>query len=394
MAVKLYQGDCLEILPTLEAGSVHAVITDPPYCLTSGKKGGSGPASLNLNSPAGRARISTGFMGKSWDNDIALRSETWREVLRVMKPGAHLLAFGGTRTSHRMACAIEDAGFEIRTTMMWVFASGMAKGINVGKALGKAYSDDLAAPWVGWHSEIKPAYEPVICARVPLIGTVAENCLVHGVGALNIDASRIPIDPDIDDPRLGGKGEWSTVGMAKNVYGDWAGVNSQSSELGRFPSNLIHDGSDEVEEAFAIYGKKTSGRPGIRRKAHETHSMSGRLNRTGETETGYADSGSASRFFKSCPWSDEETANRIAYFAKASEKDRAGSHHPTVKPLSLMRYLCKLITPAGGTILDCFAGSGTTGQAAVESGFNDVILIEREREYCEDIKRRLSLFMN
>jgi hypothetical protein len=330
MPIEFIQGDCLQVLLTLAPNSVDAVVTDPPYHLTTGKKGGSGTASLNLNSPAGRSRITTGFMSLGWDGgDIAMSPETWRLVYDTLKPGGHLLAFSGTRTSHRMVCAIEDAGFEIRDTLMWVYGSGMSKGINISKAIDKhlgaerkvvgydasrrrpnrqyeagaigniggsgtlsdrsdngatltAAASPEAVLWDGWHSSLKPSYEPIIMARKPLDGTVINNILKHGVGALNIDACRIPIDPDVDDHRLGGKGEWSTDGMAKNVYGKFAGTNSTSSALGRFPANLLHDGSPDVLDAFAAYGTKTSGIPGTRRKAHDTHSMAGRLNLTGD----------------------------------------------------------------------------------------------------------------
>jgi site-specific DNA-methyltransferase (adenine-specific) len=236
---------------------------------------------------------------------------------------------------------------------------------------------ETAKAYSGWHTSLKPAWEPIIIARKPCEGTVVQNTLKHGTGGLNIDACRLPIDPEIDDPRLGGKGTWETGAMAKTVYGDFAGETVGSSELGRFPSNVITDGSEIIEDIFSGFGEKTSGVPGKRRKPHETHSMSGRLSILDRTETGYGDAGSASRFF---------------YQAKATAADRDGSKHVSVKPIALMRYLCKLVTPKGGIVLDPFAGSGTTGQAAIDEGFK-AILIEREAEYCADIRARLVLFL-
>src|SRR5688500_4525271 len=181
MTVRVLEGDCRDVLRTLPTESVHSIVTDPPYHLTTGKKGGTGPASVNLDSPYGRSRITTGgFMGATWDGgDVAFQPDTWRECLRVLKLGGHLLAFGGSRTYHRLACAVEDAGFEIRDQIMWLYGSGFPKSTNLG------------GDWDGWGTALKPAHEPIVVARKPLIGTVAANVLAHGSGALNIAGCRV-----------------------------------------------------------------------------------------------------------------------------------------------------------------------------------------------------------
>lgn len=419
MSVRLLLGDCRDELDSLPDNSIDACVTDPPYDLTAGKKGGKGTASINLDTPYGRARIGTGngnggFMGMAWDSTgVAFDPETWRKVYRVLKPGAWLLAFGGTRTQHRMTCAIEDAGFEIRDQIFWVFGSGFPKSKDVpmaiDQALGKEgdwvqedhpgrpgvrrrpethshfgqadYGEEgserhvyvpcteEARAWMGWGTALKPALEPIVVARKPLIGTVGSNVLAFGTGGLNIDACRIPIDPEVDDSRLGGQGSWSSDKMAKNVYaGGYAGERVGSSPLGRWPANLIHDGSVEVLDCFPDTAPSRQGKP--RGSAEPGAGW-------GMTQTGaeYNDAGSAARFF---------------YCAKASRADRGeGNHHPTVKPTELMRYLVKLVTPPGGTVLDLFMGSGSTGRGARLGGF-DFIGIEGEADYLEIARRRIA----
>lgn len=396
MSIRILHSDCLDILPTLS--DIDACVTDPPYHLTSVSRNGS----ARINDPAtpfGRTALGgdRGFMGKTWDGgDIASRSETWRLVLNALKPGAHLLTFGGTRTSHRMASAIEDAGFEIRDTLMWMYGQGFPKSLDVSKAIdktagaerevvgfdenkyrpnrdkylladqpgggGKLKADNgatqtapatpEAAAWSGWGTALKPAFEPIILARKPLQGTVAANVLAHGTGAINVDACRVAAD----------------------IYG--AGLEGSraigTTDAGRWPANVIHDGSDEVLAAFAAFGKKTSG--GI------THQPK----RSGFS--GFDSNRDSGTYVQRDP--DTGTAARFFYSAKATAADRADSRHPTVKPLSLMRWLVRLITPPGGTVLDPFAGSGTTGEAAVLEGFH-AVLIEREAEYIADIRRRI-----
>lgn len=348
----------------MPAASFDACVTDPPYHLTAGKRGGTGPASASAETPYGRARITAGFMGKVWDGgDVAMQPATWAAVLRVLKPGAHLLAFGGTRTFHRMAVAIEDAGFEVRDCVMWMYGTGFPKNLNVGNGFGTA---------------LKPAWEPIIVARKPLIGTVAENVLTHGTGALNIDGCRVPTDDNLNggaysDGSRAAAGAWAeATGMLGAGGARLSGAYVQP--LGRWPANVIHDGSDEVLDAFAAFGE----RPGQIARARTDggdmgNKVLGALRHITTNPQPRGDAGSAARFF---------------YSAKATKADRAGSKHPTVKPLALMRYLCRLVTPPGGTVLDPFAGSGTTGEAALREGFKPT-LIEAEPEYVEDIKRRL-----
>ncbi len=312
-----------------------------------------------------------------------------------------------------MVCAIEDAGFEIRDTLMWLYGTGFPKSHDVSKGIdarlltGSGRTEDMrklamganyepsgrgrvnfdhgggsamnganepwtprtpeAAAWEGWGTALKPAFEPIVMARKPLIGTVAANVLAHGTGAINVDGCRVSTDETITATRNTALGR-----MNDDSWQPKAGVYKQQ-EGGRFPANVLHDGSDEVVSAFP---HTKSGKPGVMRKGRNDGACYGAESRpAGTPMTGFGDEGSAARFF----WSP-----------KASKADRADSKHPTVKPVALMRYLCRLVTPPGGTVLDPFAGSGTTGQAALAEGF-DAILIEREAEYQNDIRRRLGL---
>jgi site-specific DNA-methyltransferase (adenine-specific) len=381
MSIQLYQGDCQVVLSNLADNSIDSVVSDPPYGLSDHS-----PEDIKNCLSAWIANKEykhnkNGFMNRAWDAFVP-GPEIWKECLRVLKPGGHMLCFAGTRSMDLMSMAIRLSGFELRDSIgnahetgqaplcAWVHGQGMPHGIDVGKKL---------PDYKGFATSLKPAWEPILIARKPLEGNAVQNVEKYGTGALNIDACRLPIDPEIDDPRLGGKGTWGTEKAAKNVYaGGYEGIRVTSSEAGRFPSNVIIDDSKEVQEVFDQAGEKKSGKPGTRRKEHKTHSMAGTLNLTGEQETGYADKGSAARFF---------------YQAKATNKDRDGSKHVSVKPITLMRYLVKMVTPKNGTVLDPFAGSGTTGQAANEEGFN-AILIEREQEYADDIRHRLFMFID
>ena len=387
--VILYAGDCIGVMARMPEASVDAIVTDPPYGLE--------------------------FMGKDWDGfGTPLGFQTWteawaREAFRVIKPGGHLLAFAGTRTYHRMASGVEDAGFEIRDCIAWMYGSGFPKSLDVSKAIDKAagaereivgtkigrpgmakdgsnqrngfdaafggdssgaMATDITAPatpaaqkWNGWGTALKPAFEPVVVARKPLIGTVAQNVLEHGTGALNIDACRIG---------SGGQLAWSTpraMGFSGGTQSD--GIPTKNAQ-GRWPANIALDAT-AAEMLDEQSGTTTSGAAGSKGSSGFAAGYDG------EYEVPYGDTGGASRFF---------------YTAKASRQDRnvgglADNTHPTVKPTELMRWLIRLVTPPGGIILDPFGGSGSTGLAARAESVR-CILIEREPEYLNIIRQRLS----
>ena len=389
MSVRILHGDCRDLLPTLEAESVHSVVTDPPYHLTAGKRGGSGDASVNPDSPAGRSMVTTGFMGKKWDGgDVAFDPETWRKVLRVMKPGAYLLAFGGTRTYHRMVCAIEDAGFEIRDQLAWVYGSGFPKGTDKAK---------IPEAWQGFNTALKPAWEPIVLARKLMIGTLAENLQAHGCGALNIDGCRIEGEPTTRF-KPGGANQFPHEDDAWEPKGVTVG-----SDEGRWPANIAHDGSEEVlahfPEAPGQQGDVRGTEPSVPAK-----NVYGTFGRSPAPPL-RGDSGSAARFFY-CAKTDREDRDHGVQGEKrpllwssgeqnpgafqSPNTDRsARNHHPTVKPTALMRWLVRLVTPPGGTVLDPFTGSGSTGRAAILERF-DFIGMEGEDEYIPIIHARIA----
>lgn len=434
--ITLLNGDCLVKLQELDDNSVDSIVTDPPYGID--------------------------FMGKKWDYDVP-STAIWEQCLRVLKPGGYLLAFAGTRTQHRMAVRIEDAGFEIRDMIAWIYGSGFPKSMNVSKAIDKiagaertvkkrvkpGHEDfvnrktkghllgnpdsgwtrpwmerdnatdshyefepvtDDAKKWEGWGTALKPALEPITVARKPLEEkTVTANVLKYGTGAINIDESRVPTNPDVDDARLGGKGSWKTDNAAKNVYeGGYAGEEVSSSSLGRFPANLIHDGSEEVTELFP-HTKSVKGKPRVATIKNQT-----RLNNSKEVQVNseYSDEDSAARFFYIPKTSKKDRNDGLDKFkAKATassefrpnhaEKAEQGedgnpygrwtpekNNHPTVKPTDLMRYLVTMVTPKGGTTLDPFMGSGSTGRGAKLGGFN-FIGVELDPDYFEIAKARI-----
>lgn len=386
MSFKIFHGDCLETLKNAPDNSIDSIVTDPPYGLS--------------------------FMGKRWDYDVP-SVEIWKECLRVLKPGGHLLAFGGTRTYHRLVVAIEDAGFEIRDQIQWIYGQGFPKSQDISKAIDKAAGAErevlglnpsqigrktsnmqsfvntdefdgagevagqrqafLTAPatpeakqWSGWGTALKPANEPICLARKPLSeSTIAKNVLKHGTGGLNIDGTRI--GADIISTHGGGDKYAGIKGNGND------GVGEYREHVGRFPSNVILDEdaakvldgqSGPLKFSYATNEGKASSIYGSESKSERNV-----VNKQRQTETG-----GASRFF---------------YVAKASKSDRgADNTHPTVKPIKLMEYLIKLVTPEGGKVLDPFMGSGTTGVAALRNGF-EFRGIEREEQYYYIAQARL-----
>lgn len=394
--------DCLEAMREMPEGSVDAIVTDPPYGLgfmgvawdtfNDGREGGhrtdatfdqvGGNHHPTCAADQARTRKSENvkFQGRM--------APIFAEALRVAKPGAHLLCFGGTRTFHRMACAIEDAGWEIRDTIMWTFGSGFPKSMNVGKALAKAGHDTSA--WDGFGTCLKPAWEPIIVARKPLDGTVAHNVMAHGTGALNIDACRVPIAADDEthakNPHTRSKGKDSGIyGTYNAAEADW------DATKGRFPANIVHDGSDEVVALFPQTGRSSGGNRHTRGNAGEEQTgVYGRyIKHRHDGERGVYNAFSEGDDTVTIGFDDSGSAARFFYCAKASKKERGeGNNHPTIKPLALMEWLVKLVTREGQLVLDPFAGSGTTLLACRKLG-RRFVGIEREPEYVEIIERRL-----
>jgi len=345
----IINGDCIEEMQKLIDQGVHvdAVVTDPPYHLQSivdrfGKTSLSDNTKTSERARArgdGYARMSAGgFMGQEWDGgDIAFRAETWRLAWKLLKPGGHLLAFSASRNYHRMAVAIEDGGFEIRDQMMWLYGSGFPKSHNIGKNVDKTLGNVGKNEWEGWGTALKPAHEPIAVGRKPISeSTVAKNVLKHGTGAINIDASRVESDEDVE---------------------------------GRFPANIMHDGSDVVQDIF----------PKNKNTRHMSYKRSG-----GDFIDGIPNQEEKSWFV-----TEEGSAARYFYCPKVSKKERGENNkHPTVKPQELMKYLVRLVTPKGGTVLDPFMGSGSTGMAAKDLGF-DFIGIEKSEDYFKICQERI-----
>jgi len=386
---QLHHGDCLEVLKTLPDCSVDAVVTDPPYGLS--------------------------FMGKRWDYDVPA-VEVWQECLRVLKPGGHLLAFAGTRTQHRMAVRIEDAGFEIRDLIAWVYGSGFPKSLDISKAIdreagaerkkipvgdpvkrmipgadqnktgswikdnGREYQPGVEIPateaakqWQGWGTALKPAFEPVTMARKPFASTVAANVLEHGVGGLNVDGCRVGFvsSGDMESAAAAAAAQRACQDQNKNrtAYGNFDNGPAslqpylEKMELGRWPANFIHDGSDE---ATGLLGDAA------------------RFFYTAKASKADRDAGCGE--FAPRQTHNRKEGGRSTF--ESSDRIPSRNHHPTVKPTDLMRYLCRLVTPPGGIVLDPFTGSGSTGKAAILEGFR-FIGIEREAEYIEIARARI-----
>jgi DNA modification methylase len=375
--IDLRNGDCIEQMRQLPPNSVDSIVTDPPYEL--------------------------GFMGKSWDSTgIAYSVKMWDEALRVLKPGGHLIAFSGSRTYHRMACAIEDAGFEIRDQIMWVYGSGFPKSLDVSKAIDKQAGvqrervdyvggiasgqnnyggngtvhkgtkvgneaiTDKAKEWQGWGTALKPAHEPIVLARKPLIGIVATNVIIHGTGALNIDGSRIG----------NGTGETKTVNYpdirGNNFNNANGSVEYTVTDQGRWPANFIHDGLDEDWARF-FYCAKASKKD----RNEGLDDFAGK-------EVGTKGNGLA----RTCASCGASTLQGCECPDRTYVNPTRANHHPTVKPTDLMRYLVRLVTPPDGTVLDPFMGSGSTGKAAVLERFS-FIGIDQSADYLEIATARI-----
>lgn len=382
-------GDCLEEMRKMEDNSIDSIVTDPPYGLK--------------------------FMGKKWDYDVP-SVEIWKECLRVLKPGGFLLSFAGTRTYHRMVVNIEDAGFQVRDMIAWIYGSGFPKSLNIGKMIDKKMGKksrvigyqtpvtDEAKQWEGWGTALKPACEPICVARKPLEGTVAENVLKYGVGGLNIDGCRVRYtnqnDMKITQSGIDRLIKSSNNGVDKGMFNNSEELKANDISLGRFPANLIHDGSEEVVELFpdtdgGCFPAKLTGRSifGLSGLEQQPRSM--------------GDSGSASRFFycakankadrdAGCEGLEEQNITPYCENGNRREgRDGTGTYkprrnpHPTVKPTALMRYLVRLVTPPNGIILDPFFGSGSTGKAAKLEHFN-YIGIEMDKDYCEIARLRIA----
>ena len=355
----VHHGDCREVMEAMEPASIDSIVSDPPYGLS--------------------------FMGKGWDHGVP-GVEFWAAALRVAKPGAHLLAFGGTRTFHRLTVAIEDAGWDIRDCLMWVYGSGFPKSHN------------LKGEWQGWGTALKPAWEPIILARKPLSGTVAANVLEYGTGGINVDGCRVDSDGSHCRP-------FQPTNNDRGVYGKQQAFQPTNA-LGRWPANLIHDGSDEVVGLFPQTTSKAVS--GVSRlngvlkhggtNARPSHGTSQRVT----DEEGYNDSGSAARFFycakaskadrdEGCEGLEVRNNMRVNGPRENEEEKHAtkrSNHHPTVKPTDLMRYLCRLVTPSGGLVFDPFTGSGSTGKAAMLEGLR-FVGAELSPEYIEIARARI-----
>ncbi len=416
----IYAGDCWNEIQKLCDQSIDSIVTDPPYGLE--------------------------FMGKEWDHGVPAK-DFWIEALRVAKPGCHLLAFGGTRTYHRLAVAIEDAGWEIRDCIMWVYGSGFPKSHDVSKAIDKAAgaerevgevdparagrlvnqqceyqtssgwsaggrkitidppATDDAKKWNGWGTALKPAWEPIIVARKPLVGTVAENVLKHGTGGINIDGCRVETEDDLNG------GAYTKNETVRNDGWGYqrGGAGEYKQPTGRFPANFIHDGSEEVLQLFPFSKDgEVCGRSG-------GNGYGGGWGAQPDFRKTYGGSGSAARFFycAKASRSDREDGlesdigtlqqsvafgqrkhGTLPYTKEIREQNPRPrvNTHPTVKPTDLMRYLCRLVTPPNGIVLDPFMGSGSTGKAAMLEGFR-FVGIEREASYVEIAKARIASAM-
>ena len=376
--IVLLHGDCLEVMRAMADNSIDSIVTDPPYGIS--------------------------FMGKKWDYQVP-GVDVWVEALRVLKPGGHMLCFAGPRTYHRMVVNIEDAGFEIRDQLQWLYGSGFPKSLDISKALDKKAGAERQATleakeWEGWGTGLKPAYEPICVARKPLIGTVAENVLEYGTGGLNIDECRINgIPQSVPNPEFN-----SPSGQTYNMKtGTGRNGEMSQSDKGRFPSNILLDKDAAAlldEQSGILHAPLSNGSSGI---SHGVTWPSVGSNKQRKT---YNVDGGASRFFYVAKASKADRDHGLELMAIKGKKwgsiqdgrpqcgegyeyeNTNKNFHPTVKPTKLMQYLVRLVTPPGGTVVDNYMGSGSTGRAAIREGFK-FIGIERDAEYLPLAKGRI-----
>lgn len=453
----LYEGNMLDMLKVLKPNSIDSIVTDPPYGLTSivkrfGKEN-SAPAKTDGNDGS-FARLSKGFMGKVWDGSgVEYNVDAWKNCYTVLKPGGYLLAFGGSRTFYRIACAIEDAGFEIRDTIMWLYGSGFPKSLNIGLAIDKKNgveskivgyesgtmpnfrdvgkkqkeisgmdkltfgqienSERKEQPiyeaqneWSGWGTALKPSFEPIIIARKPCEGSCIDNVLCYGTGGINIDECRIPLEDGYTFKETNRRSRTNAV-----FTNDTSGFKSETNHIasadpkGRFPANTIltYDETDydEVCSGFPNSGSGNGGSPFV---------YAGREYNNKDTSMFNGDKPKSPSSYN-----DLDSASRYFYCAKASKKDRdegctgleegrfvpvvRKNTHPTVKPTELMQYLVRLVTPKGGTVLDPFMGSGSTGKATMfenreRNAKYKFVGIELTEEYLPICEARINFAVN
>lgn len=395
---KLYHGDMMDMSEVIEDNSITSICIDPPYELS--------------------------FMNQKWDSTgIVFKPETWKTCLKVLKPGGYLVAFCGSRTFHRMVCAIEDAGFEIRDVIMWIYGSGMPKSSNVGKMLEKKYGHPVDDEFYKYGNALKPAYEPIVIARKPFEGSLIDNMVNNNVGALNIDECRVPLtnDKDVENYKFNMDANNRMSQNDKDTHhrfeGGWKVMKGEREiPEGRFPANVILTYDDEnygeVCGGFPQSGSGNNKEPyNYAGKEYDNKDTSMFNGDKPQAPSNYNDNGSASRYFYCAKATRKDRDEGLEDFELVTRSDRnpeletannqfnrsgvpRKNFHPTCKPVNLMKYLIRLVTPKGGTVLDCFNGSGSTGKATMSENYDrdanyKYIGIELTEEYLPIAKARI-----